>query len=445
MERTKKFDLRDAINASPLKTFLTISEEQALELYSTDAFLVINKKVLKCFGLKKAMFLCNLVDKYRYFIKHNLLDKQGGFYLTHEQQTEQTGMSENELRECKRGLLRLGVIRVERKGIPAKEFYYINLQKLMEETNRSSPQESRGLDLGKVEDKTSCFQRSIYNNNKYNNNKYNNNSLSETKNASDSDRDNTSKSSNNNLDQYLPVAERLAEIIQSSKNIRHTPGQIKGWAKQIKLLVEQNKVPLIRVRRALRWYSKHIGQPYVPVIESGVSLREKFIKLEGAMERDNGNQQKERFTVKGYKSISLSPEQILQSCPDSSNRLFKEAYDPARQLLSSHDFDIGSDQQLAQNIKELYSWFMEKQKPPDLNRLNLHSEYEHAIYCKWTQIIPNAEDFVIQYVVWLGIQHWLESITPDSFLPKSKLVTRFIQSLQKKIGFDVFMGASLEN
>jgi hypothetical protein len=43
-----------------------------------------------------------------------------------------------------------------------------------------------------------------------------------------------------------------------------------------------------RVARLLHWYRSHIGQPYVPVIESGQSLKDKFLKLEAAMERDKG-------------------------------------------------------------------------------------------------------------------------------------------------------------
>ena len=40
---------------------------------------------------------------------------------------------------------------------------------------------------------------------------------------------------------------------------------------------------------AMRWYEEHIGEPYVPVIESGTSFRKKFIKLEEAITRSENS------------------------------------------------------------------------------------------------------------------------------------------------------------
>ena len=43
-----------------------------------------------------------------------------------------------------------------------------------------------------------------------------------------------------------------------------------------------------RVNVVLGWYRKNVGGEYVPVVQSGKSFREKFVKLEAAMERDGG-------------------------------------------------------------------------------------------------------------------------------------------------------------
>jgi uncharacterized protein YdaU (DUF1376 family) len=84
---------------------------------------------------------------------------------------------------------------------------------------------------------------------------------------------------------YLPLAKYLSEIIKTKKNITNSPERIQSWANEIRILSEQNKVNIIRIKQALQWYKKNIGGEYVPVIESGSSLKDKFMKLEAAIER----------------------------------------------------------------------------------------------------------------------------------------------------------------
>lgn len=89
----------------------------------------------------------------------------------------------------------------------------------------------------------------------------------------------------NRTKEYLPLAQYLSEIIHTKKNIDHTPSQINAWAEDIRKLVEGNKVPYERIDKALQWYEKNIGGSFIPVIESGYSLKNKFSKLEDAMGR----------------------------------------------------------------------------------------------------------------------------------------------------------------
>ena len=90
-------------------------------------------------------------------------------------------------------------------------------------------------------------------------------------------------------DKYLALATKLSEIIQTKKNIKHTKSQIQAWAKQFARLERENKVQYERQMAAMRWYEEHIGEPYVPVIESGSSFREKFINLEAAITRSENS------------------------------------------------------------------------------------------------------------------------------------------------------------
>lgn len=85
---------------------------------------------------------------------------------------------------------------------------------------------------------------------------------------------------------YLPLAKYLFNIIRTKKNIRGTPLQVDAWADEIRKLIENNEVSYKRVQQALQWYKRNIGGQYIPVIESGQALRNKFIKLEDAMDRE---------------------------------------------------------------------------------------------------------------------------------------------------------------
>jgi hypothetical protein len=86
-------------------------------------------------------------------------------------------------------------------------------------------------------------------------------------------------------DEWLPLAQRLARIIQSRKNVRTTGRQLSSWAKEFARLGREAGVERDRMLDALAWYRQHAGEPYVPVIESGTAFREKFLKLEAAVER----------------------------------------------------------------------------------------------------------------------------------------------------------------
>ena len=54
----------------------------ALELLSSDSYLVVNKKLIKEFGPNTALFVSNLIDKYKYF-----QDKQYQIYLENKENT----------------------------------------------------------------------------------------------------------------------------------------------------------------------------------------------------------------------------------------------------------------------------------------------------------------------------------------------------------------------
>jgi len=84
----------------------------------------------------------------------------------------------------------------------------------------------------------------------------------------------------------MKKATKLAKIVQSQKNVKTNPTKLNSWANEMRLLNEQEGVSKHRMTAALKWYRDHVGGQYVPVIESGKSFRDKFVKIEAAMQRD---------------------------------------------------------------------------------------------------------------------------------------------------------------
>lgn len=251
-------------------------EQYALEIFSSEAYLPINKSLLQHYGPDIAVFISNLIDKYKYFKKKNELLDGKWFYLLHEQQMEQTGLTLAKLQTCKKTLKDDKVLTMEKKGIPAKEYYCIDFNQLMEIVPialRTSPGKTPGQEVPQTP--------GLYNNNKLNN------YISVPDKVSDNDHSSIKVSKKERSKEYLPLAKQLSKIIHTVKNIKHTPSQLQTWAYSICQLVENSGIDRRRIRRALNWYEKHISDPYVPVIESGLSLKEKFLKLEAAMQRQH--------------------------------------------------------------------------------------------------------------------------------------------------------------
>jgi len=77
---------------------------------------------------------------------------------------------------------------------------------------------------------------------------------------------------------------KLYKIIKSHKNITYNTTK---WPDIFRRLRQVNKVSSPRIKEVIIWYSKHIGEEYVPVVESAKSFRDKFTRLEDAMIRYN--------------------------------------------------------------------------------------------------------------------------------------------------------------
>ena len=89
---------------------------------------------------------------------------------------------------------------------------------------------------------------------------------------------------------YLDISDGFIEIMKEKQNKIFTDSNLEGWRKQIRLLIDndlQNREnPSQDAINAIQAISDNYGKDYFPVIQSGKSFREKFIKIEGYLKRN---------------------------------------------------------------------------------------------------------------------------------------------------------------
>lgn len=185
--------------------------------------------------------------------------------------------------------------------------------------------------------------------------------------------------------EYLPIAKVLAKTIQSKRNVKITPQQILSWSEEVCRLKENSGIDVIRIKKAVQWYTRHIGEPYVPVIHSGHALRQKFLRLEDAMERDGQSTQE--------------PVDV-------------DLIDPwLRSNRDRFEFDL--------------------EREP----------YDHTVQImldRW----PTEEMIEEEFVDWYADQDWIFTPYKETMLdPKSKIFKIFLErSFYPRIGFDIETG-----
>lgn len=312
------------------------------EMLRSDGFITTAKCLIKTIGFIDAGILSNYMDKSIYFQEQDAKNK-GWFYLTLEAQHEELGIPKNRLIRAKNFFIYAGVLKVQRKGIPSKEWFLLDFEAItdlitdvektkqlvlnFQEEKRLHKQQNSVLTVqrNKPQKKLEASlkkSRRLYINNKDKSNDLSNKNKNKNEISKDisvrparSDGE-ISKSfskksfSNGSIkrtipprsqrqevtqirkkvppkeqNQFIPLAQNLADIIQTKKKIRHTPKQISSWACEFQRLEKSGGVSVQRMQTCLDWYAEHIGEPFTPVIESGRSFRDKFLRLEDAVER----------------------------------------------------------------------------------------------------------------------------------------------------------------
>ena len=102
-------------------------------LLSSTAFLIVNKELAKQVGLKAAVLLADLISKEEYFISKGMTD--GWFFNTEANIEADTTLNPYHQRKCIKTLKTHQIIETKRMGIPAKQYFKINEQQVMQILN----------------------------------------------------------------------------------------------------------------------------------------------------------------------------------------------------------------------------------------------------------------------------------------------------------------------
>lgn len=91
---------------------------------------------------------------------------------------------------------------------------------------------------------------------------------------------------------WRKYATQLGDAIASVRKVNVT-SKITGWAESFRKLHQVDGVPVLKIRKILKWYCRQIREgdlikdnaSFIPVAYSGATFREKFLRIEDAMKR----------------------------------------------------------------------------------------------------------------------------------------------------------------
>lgn len=189
------------------------------------------------------------------------------------------------------------------------------------------------------------------------------------------------------VDAARVLADLVAVVRRERSHQVADDAQRRAWAREILRLLRRldDPDPAGRVYRVMRWYlDHHADDRYVPVIESGSSLRDKFNRLEAAMAERTPRPEPEE-----------SPSDVIRAAvldPTLARNFEAAIYRPARSL------GLGDDLAVARALVTLHLGLREERRaarvPSDVAAL-----------------IGGIQELLARYVSWLGDQSWLGRAT----------------------------------
>lgn len=135
-----------------------------VSLLANDNYIVVNKDLIKEYGINTALMIGELASEYRYYFKEGKL-VDGMFFSTIENIEENTGLSRHQQTKALDELKALGIVEVVLKGLPAKRYIKLDVEVLTNKFVKNS--QTRDEEINKLDSEKVTSNN---NNNKSNNN-----------------------------------------------------------------------------------------------------------------------------------------------------------------------------------------------------------------------------------------------------------------------------------
>lgn len=100
------------------------------KLLATDGYIAVNKELIKQLGLHEAIIIGELCTEYNYWQAEGKL-KDGMFFSTRENIENNTGLNDHYQRKAFATLQEKGIIIINKKGLPAVNYYKIDFNQLL--------------------------------------------------------------------------------------------------------------------------------------------------------------------------------------------------------------------------------------------------------------------------------------------------------------------------
>ena len=104
--------------------------DQIVNSLSADAHWQVTKVIGRTIGIELAVMLSELVYKYRYWQARRQLDNMGGFFMSSQDLQDVLGIAEGAVKRMTRQIQESGVVKVKKRGVPAKNYWYIQWDKV---------------------------------------------------------------------------------------------------------------------------------------------------------------------------------------------------------------------------------------------------------------------------------------------------------------------------
>jgi hypothetical protein len=100
-----------------------------LKLLASNNFITVNKTLMISLGIDEAIMIGELASEYDCCKTKEQLDENGFFSSTVEKVEENTTLTKYKQKKALDKLQKLGIVEVQRKGLPAKRYIKINEEK----------------------------------------------------------------------------------------------------------------------------------------------------------------------------------------------------------------------------------------------------------------------------------------------------------------------------